>query len=424
MKTHRRVLLGVTGGIAAFKSALIVRQLVARGCEVRCALTRGAEAFVTPLTLEVLSGHPVYREEYLEANGSGEELHITAAVWADVLCVAPATAHTLGRLAQGLADDFLTTTALAFTGPLVLAPAMHADMWRHPAVRANVAALEARSARLVGPVEGPLASGETGMGRLADPEAIVAEIDAALALLSAASEPSGALAGRRILVTAGPTFEPVDPVRFLGNRSSGKMGFAIAAAAARQGARTELVAGPVQLATPPGVERHDVVTAREMEAAVARLAPSADAVVMTAAVADFRPAHPAASKIKKGDGIPEIHLERNPDILAGLSKVAPQAVRVGFAAETGDPEREARGKLERKDAHWIVANDVSRGDIGFNHDDNEVTVYRREGPPVFLSRRPKDEVAEALVELLAERLGPRPAPGDEVSDREPRSVGR
>lgn len=425
MTSHRRVLLGVTGGIAAFKSAQLVRLLVGRGYEVRCALTRGAEAFVTPLTLEVLSGQRVYREEYLEANGSGEELHITAAAWADVLCVAPATAHTLGRLASGLADDFLTTTALAFAGPVVLAPAMHADMWAHPAVRHNVSLLETRGARLVGPVEGPLASGETGMGRLADPEMVAAAVEAAFGELSKTqtSARSG-LQGRRILITAGPTFEPVDPVRFLGNRSSGKMGFALAAAAARRGAETVLVAGPVHLPTPPGVERHDVVTAREMEAAVARFAPKAHAVVMTAAVADFRPAQPAATKIKKSAGVPEIHLERNPDILAGLAAMAPEALRVGFAAETGDPELEARGKLERKDAHWIVANDVSRSDIGFNNDDNEVTVYRREGPPVFLSRRPKDELAEALMDLLVERLAGESSQAGGETQHEPRSVAR
>src|SRR6185436_3004068 len=287
MSRSLRVLLGVSGGIAAYKSAEIVRRLRGRGHEVRCALTRGAVAFVSPLTLEVLTGRAVWQEEYLTATGElirspspqaspqgegarqgGEEAHIAAAAWADVLCVAPATAHTLGRLALGLADDFLTTTALAFTGPVVAAPAMHSTMWDQPAVRENVETLRRRGVRIVGPVEGPLASGEVGLGRMAEPVEIAAAVEEAAL--------PGPLTGRTVVVTAGPTFEPVDPVRFLGNRSSGKMGFSLAAEAARRGARVVLVAGPVHLSTPPGVERVDVITAREMEAALHRIVPAAD----------------------------------------------------------------------------------------------------------------------------------------------------
>lgn len=414
MSRNLRVLLGVTGGIAAYKSAEIVRRLRGRGHEVRCALTRSAAAFVSPLTLEVLSGHAVWQEEYLTATGlirspspqpspqgegarqGGEEAHITAAAWADVLCVAPATAHTLGRLALGLADDFLTTTALAFAGPVVVAPALHSIMWDKPAVRENVETLRSRGVRLVGPVEGPLASGEVGMGRMADPEAIAAAVEEAAL--------PGPLAGRTVLVTAGPTYEAVDPVRFLGNRSSGKMGFALAEEAARRGARVVLVAGPVHLPTPPCVERVNVTTAREMEAAVHRVAPDADLVIMTAAVADFRPSRPVAEKIKRDRGLSSIELEPNPDILAGLRPVAPRAVLVGFAAETRDLEANARSKMERKGVDFLAANDVSRKDIAFDSDANEVTVFRREGDPVFFPRQSKSSLAGALLDLFGGTL--------------------
>src|SRR4051812_29863026 len=349
MSRPLRVLLGVSGGIAAYKSAELVRRLRARGHEVRCALTRSAVSFVAPLTLEVLSGRPVYQEEYLSAGTGGEEAHIAAAAWAEVLCVAPATAHVLARLALGLADDFLTTTALAFTGPVVVAPAMHSAMWEKPATQQHAGTLKGRGVWFAGPVEGPLASGEVGMGRMAEPETIVAAVEAAAG--------SGPLAGRTVLVTAGPTHEPLDPVRFLGNRSSGKMGFALAAEAARRGARVVLVAGPVALASPPGVQRVDVVTALEMEKAVREQAPAADLIVMAAAVADFRPRQAASAKIKKEEGLPStLELVENPDILAGLRTVAPRAGLVGFAAETGDLDRHARPNLGPKGADFLVAN--------------------------------------------------------------------
>jgi len=398
MSRSLRVLLGVTGGIAAYKSAEIVRRLRGRGHEVRCALTRGAASFVAPLTLEVLTGRAVWQEEYLTASGSGEEAHITAAAWADVLCVAPATAHILARLALGLADDFLTTTALAFEGPMVVAPAMHSTMWDKPAVQDNVETLRRRGVGIVGPVAGPLASGEVGMGRMAEPEAIAEAVEAAAL--------PGPLAGRTVVVTAGPTFEPVDPVRFLGNRSSGKMGFALAAEAARRGARVVLVAGPVHLPTPPGVERVDVTTAREMEAALHQVAPAADLVIMTAAVADFRPSRPAPEKIKRERGLSSLDLEPNPDILAGLRPVAPRALLVGFAAETADLEANARSKLERKGVDLLVANDVSRRDIAFDSDANEVTVFRRDGEPVFFARQAKSALAASLLDLFRGMLRP------------------
>jgi phosphopantothenoylcysteine decarboxylase/phosphopantothenate--cysteine ligase len=399
-----RILLGVSGGIAAYKSAELVRRLTARGHQVRAALTRSATAFVTPLTLEVLTGAPVYQEEYLTASGSGEEAHITAARWADVLCVAPATAHVLARLALGLADDFLTTTALAFSGPLVVAPAMHAVMWEKETVQEHVAALVRRGARLVGPVAGPLASGEVGMGRMAEPEEIAAVIDV-IDALSAAGPLAGTLRGKNVLITAGPTHEPIDPVRYLGNRSSGRMGFALAAEAARRGAAVTLVAGPVDLPTPAGrLTRIDVTTAAEMASAVSEQAPAADLVIMTAAVADFRPLKIAPEKIKKETGVPTLELEPTPDILAGLRALAPHAVAVGFAAETRDLESNARAKLARKGVDFLVANDVSRSDIAFGSEANEVTVFRRAGEPVFLSRRPKRELAADLLDLFEDAL--------------------
>ncbi len=400
-----RVFLGVTGGIAAYKAVEVARRLQERGFEVRCALTRGACSFVTPLTLEVLTGHAVYREEYLTATGRGEESHIVVAQWADVFCVAPATAHVLARLALGLADDFLTTTALAYRGPMVLAPAMHSEMWGHEAVARHVATLQRRGVAFAGPVEGPLASGEWGTGRLADPAEIVAAVEQQLERgEDGAASADRDLAGCTVLVSAGPTHEPIDPVRFLGNRSSGKMGFALAAEAAARGARTILVSGPVALATPPGVERLDVETALEMRDAVHGAAPEADLIVMCAAVADFRPRRAAAGKIKKELGVPRVELEANPDILTGLADVAPGALRVGFAAETEVSEEEAYAKLERKGAELLVWNNVAVEGIGFGSDANEVTVYRRSGDPIPLSRRPKRELAVELMTVFTRAL--------------------
>ncbi len=305
-----RVLLGVGGGIAAVKTPELVRRLREAGCEVRCALTRAAVSFVAPLALEVLSGHRVYDEAYLAPGSGPEEAHLAAGEWADLLLIAPATAHLLARLALGLADDFLTTAALASPRPLLLAPAMHARMWEHPATRDHVATLQARGARLVGPELGSLASGEVAMGRMAEPAAIVA---AALAPWAPhVPLPLSPWNGVRVLVSAGPTWEPVDPVRFLGNRSSGKMGFALAAEAARRGAGVELVAGPVALPTPEGVRRTDVETAQQMrEALLARVA-GADLVLMAAAVADYRPRTSAPRKLTKEAGVPAVTLVENP----------------------------------------------------------------------------------------------------------------
>jgi phosphopantothenoylcysteine decarboxylase/phosphopantothenate--cysteine ligase len=400
-----RVLLGVAGGIAAYKAPELVRRLRDRGCTVRCALTRAATSFVTPLALEVVSGHPVYGEQYLQPGVGGEELHVTVGEWADLLLLAPATGHLLARLALGLGDDFLTTTALAFGGPLVVAPAMHPRMWEHPATRAHVATLAARGAHLVGPVVGPLASGEVGIGRMAEP----VDVADAVASLHAVG---GSLAGLRVLVSAGPTWEPLDPVRFLGNRSSGKMGFALAAEARRRGATVELVAGPVALPTPAGVTRVDVETALQMREALLARAAEADLVLMAAAVADYRPRQAAARKLAKEEGVPQLELQTNPDILTELAALPGERILVGFAAETaGDEvelERRAAAKLRRKGADFLVANDVSRADIGFGSDWNEATVLRRDGAPLRLGRQPKEQLASALLELFAAELASRP----------------
>jgi phosphopantothenoylcysteine decarboxylase/phosphopantothenate--cysteine ligase len=394
-----RILVGVSGGIAAFKTPTLVRRLRDRGHDVRCALTRAAESFIAPLTLEVLSQHRVYTDDYLRPDGSGEEQHIVAAQWADVICIAPATADILARLALGLADGFLTTTVVAHEGTLVVAPAMHPGMWSKPTVQDHVRLLRGRGAVVVGPVEGSLASGEVGWGRMVEPEEIVAAIDSL-----AADGSDGDLRGRTVVVSAGPTWEAVDAVRFLANRSSGKMGFALAAEAARRGARSILIAGPVALATPAGVERHDVESAREMGEILARMAPTADLVIMAAAVADYRPAQAAARKIKKEEGLRQIALAENPDLLAGLAERAPAAVRVGFAAETDDVEANATAKLARKRVDFLVANDVSRSDIGFASEHNEVVVYRRDGPPVRLDRAPKSVIARGLLDLFTPSL--------------------
>jgi phosphopantothenoylcysteine decarboxylase/phosphopantothenate--cysteine ligase len=386
-----RVLLGVSGGIAAFKAPLLVRELQRQGFEVRCALTENGARFVAPLTLEVLSQHPVLREEYLQDGGRGEELHLTVSRWADLLCLAPATANLLSRSAHGIASDFLTTVVTMFEGPVVVAPAMHSAMWSKPAVRSAVALLEQRGVHIVGPESGPLASGESGPGRMAAIDEIAEAIEGALTPKD--------YQGLRVLVTAGPTHEPLDPVRYLANRSSGRMGFALASQAQRRGASVTLIAGPVHLSTPRGVERIDVESAAEMAGAVERVSGVQDLIVMAAAVADYG-AIASAQKRKKSGRELSLQLTENVDILASLPAQAPAAVRVGFAAETEGLLRHAQIKLERKGADFIVANDVSRADIGFGSDENEAVVLRRRGDPVPLAKATKREIASQLLDLF------------------------
>ncbi|MHA7817307.1 MAG: bifunctional phosphopantothenoylcysteine decarboxylase/phosphopantothenate--cysteine ligase CoaBC [Pseudohaliea sp.] len=390
---NRNVVLGVCGGIAAYKSAFLVRELQARGADVRVIMTRGAEAFITPLTLQALSTHPVHRD-LLDEEAERGMGHIELARWADLLLVAPATADCLARLAAGRADDLLTTVALATAAPVLVAPAMNQQMWADAATAANIATLEARGIHRVGPADGDQACGEVGTGRMSEPQAIA---ERAAGLFE-----HGALAGLRVVVTAGPTREALDPVRYLSNHSSGKMGFALAAACADAGARTTLVSGPAALATPPRVARRDVESAREMLDASLALLPECDIFIACAAVADYRPEQAADDKIKKNDDRMTLTLVRNPDIVATVAAADPRPFTVGFAAETRDLLAYARGKLERKGLDLVVANDVSAEGIGFNSDDNAVTLLWAGGEQA-LPRAGKGSLARAIVAQIADR---------------------
>ena len=391
----RRVLVAVSGGIAAYKVPELVRGLRSAGHEVRCALTSAASEFVSPLALQTVSGAAV-RTELFDVQEEGRIGHIDLADWADIVVVAPATANLLARMAHGLADDLVTTLLLATRAPLLVAPAMNVQMWEHPATQANVEVLRERGVRFIGPEAGELACGWVGAGRMAEPASIVGALEVRLG--------SGTLAGERVLVTAGGTREPIDPVRSLTNRSSGKMGFAIAAAAARRGAHTVLVAGPVSLDTPAGVRRVDVETALEMRDAVRAELAASSVVVMAAAVADFRPAERSHQKLKKedlpdGEGL-RLELVRNPDILAEISREPGARVVVGFAAESDDLVAAARRKLERKGCDLLVANDISRTDAGFESDANAVTLISPGGEVEELPLLSKVEVAERLLDRI------------------------
>jgi phosphopantothenoylcysteine decarboxylase/phosphopantothenate--cysteine ligase len=393
---NRNVLLGVSGGIAAYKSAELIRQLQGLGATVRVIMTRGAREFITPLTLQALSGHPVHTELLDEAAEQGMG-HIELARWADLVLVAPATADLIARLAAGRADDLLSTVVLASPAPLLIAPAMNQQMWRDPATAANMATLLERGAKQIGPAEGEQACGDLGPGRLAEPAAIA---EAAAGLFA-----SGLLAGRRVLITAGPTREALDPVRYLSNHSSGRMGYALARAAVDAGAVTTLVSGPVQLPTPDHVTRRDVESAREMlEATLAQLdSGPCDIFIACAAVADYRPASVSSSKIKKDAGQITLSLERNPDIVATVAARQPRPFTVGFAAETDAVLEYARRKLQEKNLDMIVANDVSDTGIGFNSAENEVCVLWPGGQRQ-LPRSGKGLVARGIVELIAQRI--------------------
>lgn len=384
-----RLLLGVSGGIAAYKAAEIVRRWRQAGGEVRVVLTAAAERFVSPTTFQALSGHPVRTSLWDEA-AEASMGHIELARWADQILIAPASADLLARLAHGLADDLLTTLCLASEAPLAVAPAMNRVMWAHPATRANLATLTQRGVRVLGPAEGEQACGESGAGRLLEPEAIVAALG------------ERPLAGLRLLITAGPTYEDLDPVRFLGNRSSGRMGFAIAQAAAGMGAEVTLVAGPVRLPTPAGVRRIDVRSAADMHAAVFANLDAQDIFIASAAVADYRPETVAEHKIKKGAGDLHLTLVRTRDILAEVAARSPRPFVVGFAAETDDVERYARGKLENKRLDLIAANRVGSEGCAFDAEDNALSVYWP-GGGCEIGRASKAEVARRLLGIVIER---------------------
>ncbi|PZO73763.1 MAG: bifunctional phosphopantothenoylcysteine decarboxylase/phosphopantothenate--cysteine ligase CoaBC [Sphingomonas taxi] len=389
-----RILLIVGGGIAAYKAAELIRLLKGRGHAVRCVMTEAAHHFVTPMTLAALSEDKVYTTLW-DLKDEAEMGHIQLSRQADLIVVAPATADLIARMAGGLANDLATTLLLATDKPVLVAPAMNVRMWTHAATVRNVAQLRADGVTVMQPDEGAMACGEYGPGRLPEPPAILAAIEDMVA-----PAPRKRLAGRHVLVTAGPTHEPIDPVRYIANRSSGKQGFAIAAALARLGARVTLVAGPVTLATPPAVDRIDVETAREMADAVDHALP-ADAAVMVAAVADWH-VESAAQKIKKGDATPTLTLAENPDILATLAR-SPHRPRllIGFAAETEHVLEHATAKRVRKQADWIVANDVS-GDV-MGGADNSVHLVTATGVESW-ERLPKEAVAARLADRIADAL--------------------
>jgi phosphopantothenoylcysteine decarboxylase/phosphopantothenate--cysteine ligase len=400
--------LVIGGGIAAYKSCELVRLIRKQGGAVTCVLTKGGAQFVTPMTLAALSENPVHSNLW-DLKNEVEMGHIQLSRQADLIVVCPATADLMAKMAHGIADDLATTLLLATDKQVLAVPAMNVRMWDHAATQANVATLRARGVTVLEPDEGPMACGEFGPGRLPEPAAVMEAIDKMLASGPLAGQPDfeadpahRSLFGKHVLVTAGPTHEPIDPVRYIANRSSGKQGFAIAAAAARAGARVTLVSGPVALPTPPGVDRVDVETAREMAEAVCRALP-ADCAVMVAAVADWRTEDCAPEKMKKrGSAPPALRLTENPDILATVaaSDKRPRLV-VGFAAETEKVLEHATEKRKRKGADWIVANDVSGGVMG--GDVNLVHIVSSKGVD-HLPELPKDEVADALVERIADAL--------------------
>jgi phosphopantothenoylcysteine decarboxylase / phosphopantothenate---cysteine ligase len=403
-----RVLLGVTGGIAAYKAALVARLLVGAGATVDPVLTPGATRFIGAATFEGITGRRVRTEVWEDIPA---ETHVALGRAADVALIYPATAHVIAKLAGGLADDLLTTTLLAATCPLVVAPAMHTEMWEHPATQHNVEVLRERGVHILGPATGRLMGGDEGAGRVVEPaEALEALRTLPAPIARGAAAPSGRprdLAGRTVLVTAAGTREPIDPVRFLGNRSTGKMGFAVAAAAAARGAEVLLIAGPTSLPTPPGVDRRDVTTALDMHAAVFELVDQVDVVVKAAAVADFRPAVTHDSKLKKDAGVPAIELTRNPDILAELGarrEGGGRPLLVGFAAETDDVEANGRAKLERKHADLLVVNDVGGSDTGFAVDTNAVIILGRDGARVDVPLSSKAQVADHILDEVVDRL--------------------
>jgi phosphopantothenoylcysteine decarboxylase / phosphopantothenate---cysteine ligase len=389
----KRILLGVTGGIAAYKSADLVRRLLERGAEVQVVMTAGAREFVTPLTFQALSGRPV-RSELWDSAAEAAMGHIELARWADLVLVAPASADFLARLTHGQADDLLSTLCLATDKPVAVAPAMNRLMWSNVATQANVSTLKQRGVRILGPAEGDQACGETGPGRMLEPLELVSH---AYALLP---PPTGPLTGQRVLITAGPTRERIDPVRFLSNRSSGKMGFAVAQAAREAGAEVILVSGPVSLPTPPGVRRIDVESAADMLNAVLREVDTANIFIATAAVADYRPAQPANQKIKKTAEKLSLEMDRTVDIIGTVAARAERPFVVGFAAETETVEQYARTKLLKKNLDAIAANEVG-DDKAFDCADNELVVLWRNGRRQ-LTRAPKEALARELIALVVE----------------------
>jgi phosphopantothenoylcysteine decarboxylase/phosphopantothenate--cysteine ligase len=425
--SDKRILLCVSAGIAAYKCCDLVRRLADAGATVQVAMTPRATAFVTPLTLQALTGRPV-RTELFDNAAEAAMGHIELARWADAVLIAPATADVLARLAHGMADDLVTTLCLATTAPVHVAPAMNHRMWLHPATQANLATLRDRGVTVHGPGDGAQACGEFGPGRMAEPADIVAALMQGPSTASPTPPPAtkqeadpaaatpGVLAGRTVVITAGPTREALDPVRYISNHSSGKQGFALAEAARDAGARVVLIAGPVGLPTPPGIRRVDVVSARDMHAAALREAADCDLFIAVAAVADYRPRTAAETKIKKaGDGAGLVlELVENPDIVASIGALPRRPFIVGFAAETDNVLANARSKRARKKMDFIVLNDVADQSIGFSSDDNAVTLIG-EHEELTLAKAPKAEISRRIIGTIAQRLGVPAGPGNGIA---------
>ena len=394
--SNKRIIVGVTGGIAAYKSAEVVRRLQDRGAEVRVVMTPGAEEFLRPLTMQALSGHPVHTgllDEKAEA-GMG---HIELARWADLLLIAPASADFIANMVHGRADSLLAAIYLATPAKVAIAPAMNQAMWSHSASLENINNLTCRGVTIIGPESGSQACGDIGPGRMEQPDSI---IEQASSLFN-----SGVLQGKKVVITAGPTREALDPVRYISNHSSGKMGYALAAAAIEAGADVILISGPVALSIPERCQGILVISADEMQQAALEFAEGADIFIATAAVADYKAASVASEKIKSGDDKMTISLEKNPDIVSSVASTFEDLFVIGFAAESNDVETYAKGKLEQKHLDAIVANDISRTDIGFNSDDNEVSWIDTDSTIVF-SKRSKAQLARDLVAQIAIKINP------------------
>lgn len=389
----KKIVLGVTGGIAAYKSADLVRRLRDAGAQVRVVMSHGATAFISPLSFQAVSGNPVHTE-LLDDSAEAGMGHIELARWADQILVAPATAHFMAQLAHGMAGDLLCTLCLASDAPLAIAPAMNQQMWSNAATMANRKLLLQRGVQLIGPASGSQACGETGPGRMVEVQEL---------LTALMDDSTWDLAGKHVVVTAGPTIEDIDPVRFIANRSSGRMGFACARAASEAGARVSLIAGPVHLETPAGVERSDVRSAREMHARALELAVSADVFISVAAVADYRPAKQASQKIKKGQSKQTIELVSNPDIVSDVAALEKRPLTVGFAAETENLRKHAMEKLSRKGLDMIAANRVGQAGSGFESAENEILLITQEGEQ-DLGRGDKLTLAKQLIKAIVERL--------------------
>lgn len=399
-----KVILAITGGIAAYKSALLARLLVKEGFEVRVIMTQGAQQFITPLTLQALTGNEVHTE-LLDTEAEAGMGHIELAKWADLVLIAPASANTLARLAMGMADDLLATVCLATSAPVMIAPAMNQQMWAHPAVQLNVQTLSDMGYEMIEPDSGVQACGDVGAGRLPEPEILLRRVLNFKAKLMVPQS----LTGKKVTITAGPTVEAIDPVRFLSNHSTGKMGFALARACRDAGAEVTLIAGgKVDLTTPLDVQRINVLSANDMLQAASQSAKAGcDIFIATAAVADYRTRDAAPQKIKKTQDEMTLDLVKNPDILATISHTYPDMFVVGFAAETQDVEKYARGKLASKDLDMIACNDVSRKDIGFASDENAMTVFfadKYQQEPEALNKASKDEIARQLVALIGQTI--------------------